>query len=671
MFVSIDKEGNAIFDRNNPIFKSVFKVENGQVHFTGGYLEVVQINGTGPDGSTLMSPLATLPGENHPSLSHLTETVHHAVAGTKEKVITHLEAPVSKEEIINTPVEVAPVIPIYARRGLENLKFKEVASRYGYYGEFSSEQLQQYQRERSPRLARDPDVILDPGEELAWYREELAKYDTEYLRSIEETISSTPELAGMSRDTKAMVCIPVAAVNEADNIFNALSLYAQQDEGSVNETVVVLNVNWIDDARENAANSAKIDKTLTEIERAREAFPNLHIATFQSIIPRTLVNERGGVIGEVARRLFDTALVSINKANADGRHDRAEDVLIIRNDADEQGMSRSYLKNMITTFREKPETDAFVGTVRWQTALHGQYPGFGVVSNFREVMHAITGMRAVRGHTPTIGINTAVRASTFAAVGCIGHGQYIGAGSDDLEIGGRIYAARGESSPTSSSYSYGAINGSTRDGNKSARTRMVSILSRLAQRRYDGSQDLDIKPRTLNVPIAVVRGAGIDTSADRMLAPYLLDRPITRSWDDFDLNGYKDPTTSSTTSSVGDIENPQDIDEISSRIELNISAMATDWFKDPAQVRMGLAFTFPEKNKEGQPIYQLSWHNGICSFKLTQNGKIWLQNRLQRDSRGKFDPFGTRVRRSLYHEVAPGNVKLPVSPEPRFVQAAT
>ncbi|HUD07056.1 MAG TPA: hypothetical protein VMR34_04160 [Candidatus Saccharimonadales bacterium] len=642
--------GQAIFNPNlNPIFSSMFKNEGGQAHFTGGYLEVVQLEGSSPAGGEFIRPLATVVGQNQPAT--LTNTVQSVVHQTGEHVITNIEAPATQA----IPIEVAPVIPLRARSGLEDLNREERIA-YGY-GQYSPEQIERPTREMSPRLRDNPDAVLSPGEELSWYRSQLPSAERAQLDSI---VSTTPELSDLPAETRAIVCIPVGAVSEADNIYNALSLYEQQDQRAKSQTTILLHVNWIDDTEADPVKKAAIDKTIAEIERAKADFPDLKIASFQTKWRRPEVELRGGVIGEVARRLFDTALMSVQQSNENGRHAPSQDVLIIRNDADAKGMGNHYLSNLLAA-SDGSRSDAFVGTIRWQTDTHRNFPGFGVVSNFLEVMHAVSGLRGVHVRIPTIGINVAVKASALAAVGCLGQGrQYSGAGSDDLEIGHRIYAARDRDKDKNSRY---GNRYSTRRSASSQRRRRLRLEQDNYPNRDENTRHLD------SVPISVVKGAGIDTNADRVLTVYRNGRPITTSWDNFDSNGGQDRSQGSDSPGLLASDDATDIDQVAQRVEQNISEMASRWFTDPEHVRMGLAFTFPEKNGDGEAIYNIKWQKGVCEFSLTESGKEWLQNRLTRDGRGRFDPFGRRVRRALYHETAPSSKRQPASVVPRFVQA--
>lgn len=653
--VAIDTNGNAVIDKNSFIGQSLFENRGGKAHFMGAYAEAVQVMGQEPDGRATTRMLATVVGENN--AKPILDTVEHIVVTDYEKIITSLEVPVAE----NLPIEVPFVMPFYGRRGLEKLPTRERVT-YGY-GAYSPEQLRHLEEERSPRLRRDALAVLDPEEELSWYRAEIERRrGEEYLREIDEQIINSPELSSIDNQTKALVCIPVAATSEAANIYNTLSLYAQQEGAGRQQTALLLHVNWVDDAQIDPAKQEQIDKTLAEIERARQDFPDLPIATIKTVWERSFITKRKGVIGEVARRLYDTALMSVEKSMRDGRRSPDADMLIIRNDADAQGISREYLTNMIKAAENEKDADGFVGSVRWDTAEHREYPGFGVVTNFREIMHAITGRKSSTRRVPTIGINTAVRASMFAAVGCIGTGSYIGAGSDDLEIGHRIYEARepGGSKPEPVVNTYG-------EATSGRRGRRTAMLEALAERRRPLTYSAPVAGSVTARPIRVVRAATIDSAGERLLNLYRQDKPVTDAWSDFDQGGHKE--RGEVNGVLSGPEKLTDMGKIAGQIETNISAMGTQWFNDPTYMRTGIAFMFPESSEDGQPIYSLTWQGSQCVFRLTDPGKKWLRQRLERDGLGRFDHYGSRVRRNLYQDVKPGARKQPKTSAPRFVQA--
>lgn len=563
---------------------------------------------------------------------------HHFEVPTFEKAYAiNLDIPTAGGTVIPpTPGETLPVFgpPIYPRRGIgAPLRHPERPTpdpepEYGGGGYYETQERQrEWEEDRSPRLRDNPDATLNPREELLWYRDRMRQRNgNEYVDELESQVASIPELQNLPKTTKAIVCIPVAAANESENIYNTLSLYAQQEGVAPGEVTMLLHVNWMDEALNDPQKLAAIEKTRAEIARAKSDFPDLRIAVLETQWEKAFMDTQRGVIGHVARKMMDVAALASAHAQDIGQFEADQDVLVVRNDSDAKGMSRRYLEHMLGAFDSDSSADAFVGGMRWETESHKKYPGFGVSGNFREVMQALTGRPGSKDQVPTIGINHAIRVSMLAAIGGLGTGEYTGAGSDDLEIQGRVYAARGTRSNGTSGYSgYGSGSGPARSHVK---------------------------------PIKYVVGAQIDSSADRVMAAYFgKGRGFIDAWNDFDAGGYKEPDMSDIPDAP---ESPEkDIDTIASRIERDISGMSTQWFRDPARVRTGLAFMFPDATKAGQPIYEITWNSGRCSFRFTPEGKTWLKKRLMRDSRGRYDSFGTRAARALYGKVESGASKRP------------
>ena len=101
----------------------------------------------------------------------------------------------------------------------------------------------------------------------------------------------------------------MAAVSESENIYNTLSLFAQQDNADIEKSLILLNVNWLDEARSDPEKAANILRTMAEIDRARKDFPHLRIATIEREYNRESVERTGGVIGYVAQDLQSAPLL--------------------------------------------------------------------------------------------------------------------------------------------------------------------------------------------------------------------------------------------------------------------------------------------------------------------------------------------------------------------------
>jgi len=627
IILDIDKQIGNIDISKGSLAANFFNVDaDGQVGFTGASLEVVQVSGIDAEGVTHINPLAAIEGINN------TEPLMDNVP-TKA-----IENHVVHNFTENHNVVIPPFIPVEPRETMKTTK-RNRGPEYGYYNNYMTEAEQaKLAKERSPRLRMNPLAILDNGKELNWYKKQLNKDEGAYLAEIEEEIVKNPELNHIKPDIKAVVTIPVGAVGEADNIYRTLSLYSQQDPEAVNDSLVLLHVNWFD-SNENVANdAAAIQKTKDEIERARADFPHLNIATIESIWSREKMNNGGygnGIIGHVTRKLYDTAMMSIERAISDGEIPANRDILLIRNDADAQGMDSKYLSSMIGDFEKNPQADVFTGAIRWETARHHDLPGLAFASNFREIMHITARRRGFDSYSPTVGINTAVRMSTFAAVSGVGHDEReTGAGTDDLTMGGRIRDARMSSPISNNNGVYSYIN---RFKRKSSNMNGKSVYGKenFFQRH--------------------VMRAGIDSKADRLERYYLPPKDkneerttIADSWNEFDKGGYK--KRDEGLDSLNRKESYSEPNVIVENIERNISAMITKWYQNEMpQVRASLAVMLP-LNIKSKPSYTIQKLGDENIFKLSEDGAKWVVNHLQKDRDGRPNTIGQRVRKNLYGE---------------------
>jgi len=629
-----DLHADATIPKDSPAGQ-FFGQHNGEAVFNGKYAEVVQTTKPDADGVTHMRPLATEVGNDTARTGDfpITKEVPVREFRPEYKITSN---GYDTQEAQSTFTEMAPVIPVVSRKSLEVVKRVE---RPGYYYGYDSnpERLRRFRREEcSPRLNTDPRARLNPRQELDWHRGEIRRRaGGEYAEGVDRAIDDSPELRNLRPETKAIVTIPVAAASESDNIYRTLASYAGQD-GELDRTTILLHVNWFDSAEGDPAKAAGIQKTWDEIERARHDFPQLSIATMKSVWEEAK-KRRGeygdGIAGHMARKMYDTALMSVQRAMAEGRMSDDREVLLIRNDSDAHGIRRTYLPNMIKSFEEHPENDVFTGAIRWGTERHTDLPGFAFVSNFREVMHIATKRKGINVWPPTVGINTAVRMSTFAAVNGIGYDpKRTGIGTDDYNIGGRVKDAR-----------------------------QVDVWRARAMRRF-----WNLRSNSGRIPRGYgygypaemthedysyhrhVGGADIDTAPDRLEKAYLAGIPITRAWDNWGNQLRDEGLIKGVTENLR--THPG---EVVSRVEADMSASFTERFHDRAHVRAGLAAVLPT-SIGGRPAYTITRTSGGMAFKFTPEGRAWFLDRLQRDTKGKYDPIGRRVRRKLYHETAGG-----------------
>ena len=385
----------------------------------------------------------------------------------------------------------------------------------------------------------------------------------------------------------------------------------------MNSVRVLLHVNWIDSAQNNPEKAAAIAKTHSEIARAKADFPDLRVDTIQSVWSQDKLDRKeygDRLIGHVSQKMYDTAMMATDRAVRDGRIDGStSDMLIIKNDADAMGMDKRYIAKMIRSFEDHPESDTFTGAIYWGAERHKDLPGLGFVTKFNEISRIVSQLKSVNSYQNSFGVNTAVRMSTLAAVGGIGHyGDQRESAPDDLAIGERVHAARNATTPGSGPGLYGS---SPKKGGS------------LSYHRH-------------------VKGAAIDSDVSRMEAPYIDGRTIIGTWAQATSgSGEMNDRGSANMSAKEDIDKNPDL--VINRIEENLSAIMTHWVTDERQIRAALAFMVPDPSH-----YNISSKDGRTMFKLTKKGRKWLVDSMRRSGkgRGQLDPYGNRTVRRLYGE---------------------
>lgn len=596
-----------------------FRVDgNGHAEFIGKYAEVAQVNDIDADGVTHISPLATAIGTDEAQYGVFPGAEHQP-----EYILTSSETKI---------VEPPPIIPIVPRRSLETLRAPSPGTRrgrgyYDYYGGSGREVVPP--GEISPRLRNNPGASLNPREELEWYRSEVrTRRGDSYVADIDRLIDGSPELTNLPTGLTNIITIPVNASGaaEADGIYNMLTrAYGSQDGDTLRDTTILLHVNWFDDALGDPDKKARIEKTRAEIARAKADNPQLNIAIIESEWKRAEIT--GGVIGHVARRQNDVAMLALERAMRSGRVPSDQDVLIIRNDADLIGISRNYLKNYVEAAEKNPETDIFTGTTTFDNTKANDLPGFVFASNFMQSLNLIASGRGQSVHTA--GANFGIRASMLAAVSGTGFSDGdTGGGTDDVNLGRRIVYARDRSGSVGSSDAsyYGSSLGASRS---------ATHRRKIAHR---------------------VLGARIDTDSDREEALYRKGIPIIHTWDGgaFDVGGYAD-RDSGLGSGTAKESLWSDPDTVIERIRNDMEGtMNVSGPESEPLIRTGLAFMF--WGRPAKDAYRLTQGgDGKWHFEFTKYGKQEVIKHLTRDQKGKFDPYGNRKLRQMYGEIVPGS----------------
>ncbi len=590
--VTIDAHGNAVIPAGSPAAQ-LFSVQNGHAVFEGKYAEVVQSMGVDPSGTEHIRALATHIGQDTAGTKpfNVTDLVPHT---TTEPAFEILGTGYDTTHELSSFVEMAPTIPLYGRRALEGLipRGEPMPPAYGGegYGDVysPSEQRRRWEDRRSPRLNRDPRAILDPREELNWYFDRLrAERGAEYVAELERRVTENENLRNVDTETRAIISIPVAAAHEADNIYDTLSRYAHQDPQALEATRILLSLNWIEGSDQDA-----VDRTIREVERAMADFPQLRVSYFTETWSRELVAERNGAIyGEVIGSLYNTAAAAAKVAN--DRGDRVDPV-IVTNDADAKRVGGDYVARVVETAQNSPRSDVLLGKIHWGSEVFAKYPGYGIVSAFFMTLEDRIRSDGSSVSPASWGPNSAFRMSAYAAVG--GVDTQTGAGADS-ELGRMIFAAR--------SIDPGAV----------------------AATGYGGMIDM----RAAGIPedtTAVMRGAWVDSSPERLLGCYMKGIPLTSAWNNFNSGGYT-PRPDLASGAAEDIEG--NFDTVRSTVEEQFSGILSSGWSiaaDPKVIEAALETIFPVNGSA--PLWTI--HRGAggkTKFKFTVAGEAVLRETLR------------------------------------------
>ena len=599
--VDIAPDGSIDIPSDSPAANLFSVDEYGQVEFNGAYGEVVAIQDVDTDGITHVTPLATMEGNN--SVSTISTTV---------EVLTDKNVP--KFQITPPPIElVANATPtvegfggpaVVLRRPLENIARR----RPGYYNQYRNgytEQRESQLEDISPRLRSDRNANLELGEETTRYKQWLAgTRGPEYVSQIEQGINNSKELQQASGDIDFVATIPVAAVSESENIYNTLGLLARQDSDDIEKSLILLNVNWLDEARSDPEKAANILRTMAEIDRARKDFPHLRIATIEREYNRESVEKTGGVIGYVAQDLQSAALLWLQQQIENGKRSPSQDAIIQRYDADMRGMSKHAWRDIRRAFSKYPETDIFKGVTRLGADQYEKYPGFGLVT---EMVANTTAISVMEGGIHTGGANFGVRASTLAATNGVGDARmYSGAGSDDAQIGRRVAAARSGHFMRSSDRRY---------------------------RNYSESIPVDVNRRV----VRLVGGSTVDTDAERFIRRYRDGKWWQSVWSDESGPGaFSDGAGGYSPRTSGGSSRQNRPERLSAKtikdLEINISEELS--IASPEHQRRVLSLLF--KNTPG--AYTLEdTDDGKVKFKFTKAGRKYIKRYLKSFGRRKHD----------------------------------
>ncbi len=255
----------------------------------------------------------------------------------------------------------------------------------------------QFSKEAIPSatLVQKPDAILQPNLERSEY---LSHQHPDYIRQLNDLNMQIPEK--MNPNTKIVVCIPVAGVLEMKNIYATVASFSNQTIPT-EEFEILLFLNC--PKRFAESKKQEFDITLQEIQRAQHDFPHIKVHPIRAIIPDDQMR-----IGNFRKIVTDLSLIRQEQANI------TQDILLVSNDADNQGIDPNYLQAYVEYFQENPHLDAAVGKLSYDPKAWVRFPALQARQEFIALLDQV-GFR--RGNADLFGGNSVMKSSIYCGIG--------------------------------------------------------------------------------------------------------------------------------------------------------------------------------------------------------------------------------------------------------------
>ncbi|MBI2601201.1 protein kinase [Candidatus Daviesbacteria bacterium] len=424
-------QGKLNLDANSPLTKALFNLDqNGNpIRNKWGnfqnveFIEVAHVEKR-PDGSMVRTILSTTVGPGE--VQKIPTTIPGEAIPIPEPRPPHegfkLTPPEAIKYIPPLPAEI-PADKLWATpfAPYHPLPFEERLIPPGslYGGRPREEILKILAKNRSKTLKQNPNAKLNSYQEAQMYFE---KQNPAYYQEIKQLTGQIKEEPSVN--LKAIVCIPVAGHQEGGNIYNSLANYLPQD-ASKDQYEILLFVNY--PQTDKQGEPVKPDNTLSEIERFRKDHPDVPIRVVVKALPIKQAN-----IGTIRKYLNDIALFRQYQ-----RGPKAEDIILISNDADNKGIAPTYLSNFIQKFEQNPQVDGMLGQLDWDPEAYIKYPLLHIGTRLFQNLAVIGRHRS--GRMPSSGANFAFRGSIYAAIGGYLPGSE---GGEDIAIGWGIIEGR-------------------------------------------------------------------------------------------------------------------------------------------------------------------------------------------------------------------------------------
>lgn len=268
----------------------------------------------------------------------------------------------------------------------------------------------------SPRFRADPLGRLHMREEISEYRNQLLPSQEKRINGAYGSIMGQP----LSKDIKAYVIVPVAAGQEDDHLLQLLSRYSRQTMPS-NEWALLLYVNSVGEEQVHES----LIKTLRTLQPAQTLFPELPLRI------AWLSYRSSPQISLIRGDAWQVAMKDIEE------HAINADVIGISHDADSDYISPDYVARMQEEADKNPLKDLLTCRLGWTLIGNEKSDPNRIISYWDHISEFA---RRQRGTIDAFDANTAIRMSTYAAVGGYALSRYI---AETLDVRTRIAAERG------------------------------------------------------------------------------------------------------------------------------------------------------------------------------------------------------------------------------------
>jgi hypothetical protein len=243
---------------------------------------------------------------------------------------------------------------------------------------------------------KSSDHVPNPGSDIPEYISRWSDDYTSYIRQLAQ------QLPPMDPRCETVIAIPVAAHEEGQHLTDTLRAFGDQTERAERfEIVLFLNypAKCSVDQRERVEN---LDRMIDEY---RADHPQQRIVCMRGALDTPQVTKMGFIRSFVADAIL---LRSLDR-------ECVRDFILWPCDADTRAVTKRYVENQRLRFGQSPNTDAFVGTLRWSPERCLENPLVFVNHRLTELIWQLARLEAGSGLPG--GPVHAIRATVFALVG--------------------------------------------------------------------------------------------------------------------------------------------------------------------------------------------------------------------------------------------------------------